>query len=214
MKEKFFVVDYDKNRPWIMATYAKKKRTHDDPGFKSWEEPLGPILLRLYDEGDFWPDHIGGGFTMPGFYVSERVKKSLDKEGVKYDKAFPASVWMHELPPALKNVPPPKYYWLYPLTGVEIDLTASGFVNIRRSPTTGLLYGDLPDRLDPCSLKEVAFVDGSWTGADLFVSSRSPSRIFCTRRIIDLASKHRWTNFKFVPIEHVYDRPFHPGIPY
>lgn len=206
MKTEFFDIGVEKMEPWIMIASAAKSKRHLDPRWDDvgWVEPvLGPVKLTLMDEGDFWPDIIGCG-SMPGFYVSARVKQSFDAEGIDYGKCVATQI-VGDLPPLLVDVPPPDYYWMGLRLGAKRDMVRSGYSNVRTSPR-GIVYGDDPQR--------VVLVDGSWDGSALFVTEHPVSHIFCTRRIIDLATRYGWTNFKFVPIEHIYDRPFHPGIPY
>lgn len=207
MKSEFFLMQEQEMAPWIMVARAKRKRQHPDPPIDplGWTEPRGPIELTLMDTGDFWPDIIGCGSVLDGLYVSEGVKRVWDDERIDYGKCFPATI-VGDLPPALKDVPPPTYYWMETHVGVKIDMIKSGYKKIRTSRKTGRVYGDDPEK--------IVFVEGSWDGSDLFVAWQPPTQVFCTRRMIDLATKYRWTNFQFVPIEHAYDRPFHPGVPY
>jgi len=207
MTSEFFEFDENKMEPWIMDTNAASSTEHHEAGSDvGWTEPLrGPIELTLMDEGDVWPDIMGCGADIKGLYVSERVKRIFDEERIDYGRCLSTKI-IGELPPALVNVPPPNYYWMALHVGAQRDMIRSGFTMTKKSPKVGIVYGGDPHRM--------VFVDGTWDGSPLFSITREPRWKFCTRRIIDLASKHKWTNFKFVPIEHIYDEPPHPGVPY
>lgn len=208
MNRQFFVMKYKQDEPWISNARPSKFEEIVDPEFGAvWQKPLGPLDLDMYDEGDFWPDIMGCGGGVHGPYVSELVKRALETEGIDYGKAYPATV-VGDVPPALRAQIPPTYFWLGAHVGAAIDYDKSGYRIKGRSKTTGITY------LDPLvEPKQIMFVEGSWDGSDLFVAS-PPMVFFCTRRLIELASKYRWTNFRFVPIEHYHDEPPHPGVPY
>jgi hypothetical protein len=171
-------------------------------------EPTETIELRPDPEkGTLWPDAIGCGGGMMGLYVSDRVKESLDRGGIRYGKAFPAVV-SRPYPKKLKSQSPPKYFYVTGELGAKIDFEASGFKIKFVCPRCGHI------RIDPASkpVRDVIKPE-SWNGSDIFYTDLSKTAHFCSERLLALARESRWTNFRFVPLEEAHNYAY-PGLDY
>jgi hypothetical protein len=181
--------------PWFLSGFADRRVVSRCPACKhEVTEPKETIRLDPKPEnGTFWPDAIGCSAGFLGLYVSARVKIGLDDEQVKYGRAFPAQV-MTPFPKKIREHPP-TYYHLTGVLGVQVDFEASGYSvrsicdqckHVEKRPGTPSL--------------KFQFVDGTWTGSDIFYTDLSRAAMFCTGRILELARKYKWTNFQFIPI--------------
>lgn len=149
-----------------------------------------------------WPDTFGCG-AEPLFIVSERVLEAWHEEGIG---DFPAGriTILEPLPSKLRGTKPPPYYWLdgKKMQGARLDFDASGFVDVWFCPTCGCRSDDISATYDRqhSEVWPYTFIEGSWTGANLFTTDLSSAAFFCTERVVECATKHRHTNFRFVPV--------------
>jgi hypothetical protein len=88
------------------------------------------------------------------------------------------------------------------MNGAALDYERSGFVGVRRCACGKVLY-DVARTYDRQQGGQApyAFVEGSWHGADMFTTDFSPNLFFCTEKVLQCATAHRLTNFRFVPAE-------------
>lgn len=156
------------------------------------KKPGGVILLEPdTSKGTFWPDAIGEGSGNIHACISERVKADWENAGLKFGKAWEASV-MEPYPRKLRGTVAPTYYWIQVSKGIELNYEASGYTNLTRCPKCGCVRGTIPLRSQP-----YVFVPGSWDGSDVFGYVESSGVVFCTQRVLDLAIEKRWSNFWF-----------------
>jgi len=163
-----------------------------------------------------WPDAVGSG-AYPLLIVSRRVLDSWREEGVG---EFPVHR-VHMLPPfpgQLADTTPPEYFWLdgSKMRRAKLDFDASGFVGVRFCSKCGQRWDDIPATYDRqhSGVWPYTFVPGTWSGANLFTTDLSPAAFFCTEAVVQCAAKHKFTNFKFRPVEWGVVTAGRPGIKY
>jgi hypothetical protein len=148
------------------------------------------------DEGHQWADAIGSGSVGPRFLVSERVITALRQANYTGFRAYPIAI-PEVKSPALRDMPPPKYFHLCVTGEIDVDLKASGIRSewmcevcfAARKRTERRRFIPLP---------------GTWDGADLFQIRNYPSgMVFCSERVLLLAREYRWSNFRFQPMDTV-----------
>lgn len=166
--------------------------------------PVGELQVSLErTKAKHWPDVLGSG-EYPLLIVSNRVLEAWQTEGVG---VFPSSrvTLLPPHPKGLESLEPPAYFWLDGgnMLGARMDFDASGFVDVcfcstcgRRSDNIKATYSRQNSRVWPYT-----FVDGTWTGQNLFTTDLSPAAFFCTQLVVDCAVKYRHTNFRFIPVE-------------
>lgn len=189
--------------------YAEKRLAFECPRCGRREtEPVGTILLRPpRTGGTFWSDATETSGGVSGLYVSARVKEALDAAGARYGKAFSAVV-EPPYPKKLQNCKPPEYFHITGELGARLDFEASGYRVTYTCPACGRI------KTDPLSKPtRDQFLEASWNRSDIFFTDLSPAAMFCTQRILELARAHRWTNFRFVPLNEAYNAS-HKGIDY
>ena len=203
--------------PWIQKVLAGLDR--GPACLLCGVQPLlahGDIQVALEPrKGNFWADVLGCG-SYSFFIVSERVLQVWEAEGIG---SFPHHR-VHILPPYPKkfgDLPPPAYCWLdgARMRGALLDFDASGFVGVRFCPQCGNRTDDIGATYDRqrSARCPYAFVEGSWTGAHLFTTDLSPTKFFCTEDVLRSAARHRFTNFRFVPVADG-SAPGHKGVSY
>lgn len=152
--------------------------------------------------GDYWGDIIGAGPFGPGFMLSERVIQGLREIGARGFDVYPVIIDSVQSE-KLMRLPMPQYFYLNITGTIKIDWRASGL-----NEPCGLCGAPLkpqiktPDWLIP--------VENGWDGSDIF-DGNPYGGPFCTERIIHLARKHRWTNFRFYPVAADHDLPIGEG---
>ncbi|QIF05567.1 hypothetical protein [Roseimicrobium sp. ORNL1] len=127
--------------------------------------------------------------------VSERVVASLRSIGAPIGRI--TEMPMAEInAKALKNQPPPKYFVIETIPGIEVDLAATGF---KLDAHGKAILNPLP-RPWPSTYR---YRPESWNGTDLFdvhtISSADVPHtgLYCTERVKELAAKEGWTNTDF-----------------
>lgn len=166
--------------------------------------PEGVVTVKLAtNQGRYWPDIFQGVAT--GLCISDQVKEALDMAGFSYGATVSVSV----IPPFPKRLvePPPRYSMILGEIGAGFDFGKAGMAVKRRCPNCGKV-----ERETKTPIQE-DFIKNTWSGMDIFVTDLSPYAFFCTGRIVDLARKHRWMGFCFIPLEQAHDYT-HPGIEY
>lgn len=139
-----------------------------------------------------WPDalSVGGAIQL----VSRRVYKTFESEGLASYRVLPLEpAPRHSGLP--KGMEMPAYVALLHNPGLEIEWEYLD-VTPNRNPRLRLMNrrwkGWVPK-------------EDVWKGFDLFRVEDGPA--CCTRRIIELARQHNWTNFEFKPLEVRRDMP-------
>lgn len=205
---KFFKVsDNSPDMPW----YASIESIVSGRNFKApvacqlCKRP-GPVLsehlvARLNREKCEWPDWLDVGGP-PSIILSERVLEAWKVDGIG---EFPCHELMIEqpVPGILKKKPQPRYFWIdnEDIVGVELDWIASSFIDVWscvRCRTIANWDSDLS--LWHKQRTPWIFVEGSWNGLHLFTVD-SLGYVFCTEDLVRSVARHKFTNFRFVPVE-------------
>jgi hypothetical protein len=225
----FFTIDHNtfctRGHAWIHEFILGKKYIAHDRNCaicgKEWREDSENYIDKPLDAqverntGNKWPDIIGTGHYVNSKIVSQRVLEIWESEGIGSIPSFPVRI----IPPFPKKMTtePPMYYRLdhSKLIGIELDWEASGFCDAKICNICGNLswnenksYEMARKQIVPLALKE-----GSWNGTDIFCS-KYVGHMFCTEKVIDCATKHKLTNFRFVPCEIAGNAAFFKGIDY
>jgi hypothetical protein len=180
-------------------------------------QPEGDLQVLLErNKGSKWPDVLGCG-AYPLFIVSERVLEAWRNDKVGEFPIGGRVSFSAPLPKKLERTNPPSYFWLdgAKMLGAKLDFDASGFVGVQFCGTCGRRWDNVKATYDRQHSLPWAyvFVDGTWTGSNLFTTDLSPTAFFCTERVVETARKHQLTNFRFVPVEEG-DAPGSPGVQY
>ncbi len=143
-----------------------------------------------------WSDVIGSGSVGPPFMVSERVIEAFHRAKITGFVEHPVVITAVR-PPRLERKRRPNYYWLE-ITGLmDVDLEASGVHVPNPCPVCHGGKGRSPPR------RWVPLYD-TWDESDLFTLRQFRSSLtFCSERVLMLARQHKWTNFRFDPIDVV-----------
>lgn len=167
------------------------------------QRPRGEVEIELEPEkGTKWPDVLGVGHW-PLFVISKRVIDHWRAIGISGLRAHP--VRFAEPVPRKLDSCGRDYWWLdgAEMSGAKLDFDASGFVGVSFCPNCGTRSHDIDATYDRqhSATWPMAFVKGSWTGADLFTTDLSPTMFFCTEKIVEAARREKHSNFLFVPAE-------------
>ena len=171
--------------------------------------------LRRYPEGDLvvrveghrakhWTDVLPCG-DYPCLIVSTKFVSACRDAGVEV--TIGGAVRISEpLENGLAIEDAPHYAWIDGPQhfGAKVDFEASGYVGVQFCSVCGRRWDDVGktyDRQHATPPPPTVFVEGSYTGLDLFTTDISPTAFFCTQKVVDCASQHRLTNCRFTPIE-------------
>jgi hypothetical protein len=205
----FFSVSHNgfENRgfPWARSIISglKDRPTCSTCGVIS-DYPSGDLLVRLEKKkARFWPDALGCG-AWPVFIVSARVLEVWESNGVE----VPSVGRVYIAPPAAPGLvleDAPAYHWIdgEALLDTKLDFDASGFVGVEFCPECGRRTDDVRATYDRrrSAVWPYAIREETWGRRALFTTDLSPAAFFCTRKLVDLASEFKLTNFRFVPTE-------------
>ncbi len=208
---KFFTLSDDsfshRGFPWIshlvegfgLSYYCKREK-------RSLHYATGEMVAQLEPKkGTKWSDALGCG-AFPFLIVSEYVVECWAKEGVG---TFP----IHEVriaapfPKKLSGTTPPRYFWIdgAKLKEALIDFRASGFVGVKFCPECGNRTENISKTFDNQYAKgakfSYVFRERTWNGLNLFTTDISDTAFFCTEALVECAHKHKFTNFRFIPVE-------------
>jgi len=179
------------------------------------------IDLKSYENASIWIGPSARNWTdvlanIDGLLFHERVIGIIEKEGLTGFRAHPVTIEKIESSKTPSELIP-KYY-IIEITGrVDIDpdeLDDEGGSVCKfcfyRSPKDDSSYRWSPKRIIPKM--------ETWDGGD-FVQTRNLRNAYkyCSRRFIDLACKHKWTNFIFgesLPGVGLWEKPPKGGISY
>lgn len=154
-----------------------------------WYRPRLDRLVCVLRKGESargrWTDALFSSLGEALLLVSARVRESLVEEGIERFWSFPVR-WVA----GYENRPPkvelPEYHAVVPDIGLEV---ATDY------------RGSRPERL-PCRFTYIPRME-TWSGADLFRYRIATGVLWhgCTRRVLELARRERWTGFEFEPID-------------
>lgn len=146
--------------------------------------------------GKGWPDLLGCGLGTPSFFVSEKVLTDLRDSGVSFLRVteMPLSPL---LPKKLKDVPPPRYYVLEGIPGLEVAWSAMKIPHDVANKTD--FSKGYPRPWPPVEWKVSL---SSWSGLDLvsYHNWQLPMTLVCTDKVRDIAKARNWTNIGFRPL--------------
>ncbi len=185
--------EFSKRSPWgftvLVADPSKSCRAcgHEI-------HPLsGRISVQLDESrGSEWTDLIGLGSFGPWLLISSRVLEGLNGIGQRFVDVHP--VEFCDVPKKMQVAARPKYFLAVVNEGIRLDPT-SGYVLKGHCPACGFTLTD--PVMDPYSVVD-RFIDASWTGMPIFLGDISGTTVYCDDRVIDLAAKQAWTNFRFI----------------
>jgi hypothetical protein len=167
-------------------------------------EPQGDFEAILdAEKGTKWPDVLGCGHW-PLLIVSAQVVSAWELEGAG---CFPHKKveFLDPLPRKLVGTTPPPYYWIdgAKLRGALIDFDASGFVGVAFCRECGTRSHNISAtfKRQHSSVWPFVFRPSTWTGSNLFTTDISAAKFFCTDKLVEIATKYRFTNFRFIPVE-------------
>jgi hypothetical protein len=193
----FFKIRYKNYSPWIWKFVRKDDyclleerrcsacgetlpRTQKNENY--YDRPFDALLHKM---GSKWTDCIGSGegvFTL----VSQRVLEIWEAEGIGKFPAFPVKI----IPPYPKKVmqPPPIYYRLdnKRIIGAEMDLEASGFINVRYCDRYHNYFCDYiqSQRMSDFKITLQILKDRTWNGKHIF-SIKYPNYLWCLSNTIN-----------------------------
>jgi hypothetical protein len=162
---------------FLLPAFLESKRAF-------WKiNPMKPGI-EIDPGGRKWPDILGCGDSPPVFFLSARVVESV--------RQLAPLGRVTEMPiaeinaKALKSKPPPRYFVVETVPGIEVDFAASNMrVDAEGKPIPTSATVNLKVRAD------------SWNGSDVFgFLNYDPSNlaILCTERVKQLADREGWTN--------------------
>lgn len=167
--------------------------------------PSGDFDVTL-EKGSKYPDVLGCG-AYPFLIVSEKVIGAWQDEGLDCFHTYKVNVAENKST-KLRNLTSPQYFRIEIDGRCRIDLEASGAKIIQLCPKCHHLI------TDPPVLRGFAMASGSWDGSVLFRDPvYFPMISFCTNTALEIAFRHRLTNFRFEPMAGPLD-PGNKGIEY
>ena len=177
---------------WFLnAKFLDRRRAY-------WKVNPEPPGLSIEPNAKSWPDFLGNGHSPPMFFVSERVVESLLRFGASLGRRTEMPIAEINAK-ALKSKPPPRYFVVETIPGLEVDLVATGF----KLDAVGKAIVTPPPNPWPTPYHYRA---SSWNGSDLFSyrhfgpTDGPYTEMFCAERVKDLAQGEGWTNVRFVPL--------------
>jgi hypothetical protein len=172
------------------------------------DRPAGLVTVAVVPKtkgGKCWPDISQSDGRVRGLCISRQVKDCLDMEGYRYGVTLPVAV----APPFPKGLvgSPPEYCMVLGELGACFDFEKAGMTVHARCLGCGRVEREAKSPL------QKDFVRDTWNGMEIFITDLSPYSFYCTERVVELARRHRWTGFCFIPLEQAHDYT-HPGIDY
>lgn len=160
-------------------------------------------LLATVEGGSKYPDVLGCG-SYPLLLLSSRVMESWSLHDIKGYKHYPLAT-IAEPNSKICLATAPTYHHVEVTGRCQFDLTAMGLRLIFTCPKCG--YVDYKrdkssfEADDPFEdFMEYRFLEETWDQADVFTTEIFPHLTFCTSRIVELAKKYGYSNFRFCPL--------------
>ena len=168
-------------------------------------DPTGELSVMMDPKrGVQWPGDVLGCGAYPLFVVSERVIEAWAIENIGQFPAHKVTI-VGPLPRRLVGTEPPHYFWVdgEEIRGARMDFGKSGFVSVEFCPVCGVRSDDTSAsyRKQHSSICPFSLIPGSWNETHLFTTEPFANGVFLHRRGRQFATKHRLTNFRFVPVE-------------
>ncbi len=169
--------------------------------------PSGAFNVTL-EGGTRYPDLLGCG-AYPFLIVSQAILDAWQEAKITSFHTYPVGV-TEVKSRRLQSTKPPNYFRVEIDGRCKIDLEAS-HISIER---ICLGCGRVIEKPTYPFLHTYQMMPGSWDGSPVFRDYELyPHVNFCTKLVVDLASRHRLTNFRFEPMDAVPD-PAGKGIDY
>lgn len=165
----------------------------------------GDLAVRLGSHrSNCWSDVLPCG-DYPALVISEKFASACGDAGVEITIGGVVQI-VEPLENGLAIESSPQYLWVDGNRhfGAKVDFEASGYVGVRFCSECGRRMDDVAatyDRQHATPPPPTVFIEGSYTGLDLFTTDISPTAFFCTQKVVDLATEHRLTNCRFTPVE-------------
>ena len=160
------------------------------------KEPVGEMTVQVAPRKR-WPDAFGIN-KYRRCVIHERVVSGLLEAGVVIQCGPVVFKWLEGQRPPDDSVP--KFFYIVPKPGLELDLAAGGVIADNRCPQCGA-YRKIEFTKAHGRYAFVPKVE-TWTGLDIFTFSNFPGeQVYCSFRILELARKFRWANFQFHPLK-------------
>jgi hypothetical protein len=165
-----------------------------------------PIDVCLATAGRKWMDFLSPKYSYSPLLCSERVVEALISANLTGFKALSTRLD----PPVKKTIEPPwPYYWLIP-TGLPYQWSNKLYSGSQKAHKYKFVFESADQdelrsfergRADHLYLKRIP-VEKSWDGSDFnrFTDQESVGIMgytLCSRRVLDLAAREKWTNVGF-----------------
>jgi hypothetical protein len=140
--------------------------------------------------GHEFPDFLECG-AYPLLVVSQRALSILEEAGITCFQKCAIDVAAIQDSP-LRREDAPAYFRIETSGECMVDFQASGIT------ISSICYRCGEVTREPPLIEAFKIVEGSWDGSELFRDHRYFPRVhFVTRKVVDLAKKHRLTNCRF-----------------
>jgi hypothetical protein len=217
----FFIFDADAGNKYPEASVHDLERVKCPGCGRLVPDPSVPAELYC-ESGSGWPDVMQRRYER-GVLLSERVAAALEGAGI-HVRMRPARITRLESK-KLTRRGAPKYVLPILESGIRVDREASGMSTGTFGPycavcgTRGAIDGGKIAPMNRSARRGIHAVPGSWTGLDLFISEDMVpvSHVYCTRKVLELARRERWTGARFEVMDAPSDltiRSPWKGIPY
>jgi hypothetical protein len=174
-------------------------------------EQAGPVRLFLRKNGNKWTDFLSTIASGSPLLCSERVVEAIAAAKLTGYKVVSVKLFPR-LGPAIK--PPWPYYWIVP-TGAWYRCRAKYYLGCQDDHRY-VFVDESPDeprgRSSGSSTDSIYFKriprPETWDGNDFnYYTPTSPVGVYgitlCSRRVVDLAARNKWTNVIFQPVDAV-----------
>lgn len=154
----------------------------------------------ILEGGREYPDVLGCG-AYPFLIVSEAVIRAWQEAEITCFHVYPVGVTLGKVRSArLRATEPPAYFRVEIDGNCRIDLEASGIQVKSLCPACHHLV------TVPAVAPGFRMIPNSWDGCRIFRDPVLYPRVnFCTAEVLEIARKHRFTNFRFDPMEGPVD---------
>jgi hypothetical protein len=192
----FFIMSYglSDSDPWAASIWASNSAIVSVCPVCGTEtrEPTGPAVAG-HVSGDERADIIGAGGGNVRFMISDRVVVDLQEAGLI--KHGIGHTTVQEVTGDDLRQRPLRYCYLSLSGGMDIDLPASGLGTTNRCR----VCWRTSDFREPVRLVPIK---SSWNGTAIFRLRNYPiATAFCTRAVVEVGRRKRWTNFVFKTID-------------
>ena len=206
---KLYTVSYDSHGPnswtwaWKIRPYPNANSSLCDlcgkGRFRLKNYPKHPLTTEV-EGGRAFPDVLGCSY--PLLAVSEHVLEDWQNNNITGGAAYPLTIAKAQ-GKRISTIPAPQYYHTFVTGRCELDFEAMGIRITFLCPKCGYYEKESirPKKIfeddDPFDTSFLVIKANTWDGSDLFTTSWFSHTIFCSQRVVDLASINRHTNFMF-----------------